>query len=271
MQNQQELANMIATAMGEDKDKFKEKMEWLQNKWKNRNYGLLANLICPIIFNKVKPIYIAIIADNINYFKLYYESECKLKEALSMACLCGSQQIADFLLKTLNQSYLSKENEYTLGYVTTSPNIEWAKNIATQMAKAGKSMPKSVYGKESDDDVIDIIENIFETTTPDLQHNQTLPPAPVTFTSLGQQSFPAKENENYQADKQTAQALTLTLTMVASIDSHHITIPSNATQKQILAFAKQFRASYVEFYKQLVEPIVKSEKEKNNYIPPPSP
>jgi len=90
----------------------------LQAKWialaKQDEYAE-TRIISPILFNKSKstPVNTSILSDNLRYFEANYEKEYadNLLKALTLACLCGSKNVADFLLRTLGKTYLSEGRE----------------------------------------------------------------------------------------------------------------------------------------------------------------
>lgn len=165
----------IKEAMGIDPVTYTEKRNWLQDKWEkkieiDRGNSVTTRIMGPIVLEKCGPIYVSIIADNLDYFKKELElmrknpkktSYFDILEAFNIACLCGSQQIGEFLLKELNIDYLQKEYEYILGYVCASRNEEWMKVIARAMAQANKKIP-SLNLTDTTFTIAEMIEGIFE-------------------------------------------------------------------------------------------------------------
>jgi hypothetical protein len=105
----------------------------------------------------------ALVEDNLDYFKFHYQEvySSDLEEPLVRACLCGSENIANFLLKGLHASYTDEEYRYLLGYVSASPNETLAKTIAEQIAKEGLEMPDNITSLAASYGVIDEIKEIF--------------------------------------------------------------------------------------------------------------
>jgi len=138
-------------AVGEYSGVFLKKLEQLQKKWQEMPDDFPeTRFIGPIIAHKLHPVNACIIADNLNYFeenyKNFYQDEDKiLIKALRLACLSGSQKIAESLLKKLKADYLTEGYEFILSYVLSSGEHEWAKTIATVMAKHRKDMPQDVW------------------------------------------------------------------------------------------------------------------------------
>ncbi len=163
-QNTKIYENAVKEAAGVD-PAAPEKIALLQKKWRNEVYRdtEAAYVICPILFTKTKPIHTAIIADNINYFKNHYHEELagNYEPALAEACLCGSRAIAEFLLSELNSSFATDHHSYLLAYVAASMNVEWAKDIARDMAQAKMTMPKTIYNI-ADYKTIDLIIAVFK-------------------------------------------------------------------------------------------------------------
>lgn len=92
------------------------------------------------------PLHAAMIVDNVTIFsKLYLENPRNLEENLKQACLCGSKQIAEWLLAQQNATYTSEAYEYILSYVTwikDKCHNEWAEEIIQAFEIARKPLPK---------------------------------------------------------------------------------------------------------------------------------
>ena len=138
------------------------KMKWLKGKWPENKDSTAARLIKPVLYSIAPPLQHAIVADNLDYFSKHYDKTAENSNALlAIACLCGSQNIADFLLGKMELSYTSAGHEYILSYASSSPNIEWAEAIAVSFKKAAKPIPREIYSY-ADDDTLDRITRIFE-------------------------------------------------------------------------------------------------------------
>jgi len=155
----------LRKAAGESLEDFEEKIQWLQEKWCKKQYDSNElRLMSSIIIRPTNAINFSIISDNIEYFKDNYldeyGSDNQLKKALKLACLCGSKQIADFLLNKLEARYSTEGYDFVLGYACTSNNLAWVEAIAKAMKEDGVKMPDCVYGY-ADYNLIDVIEKIF--------------------------------------------------------------------------------------------------------------
>jgi hypothetical protein len=126
----------------------KEKVSCLTEYWKTQSDSTAKRLIMPILTENPTRLASAILADDLEAFnKNYKEKDTAQSDALLLtACLCGSRHIADLLLEQLGSSYTDEKRPNVLAYAATSPNIEWAHDIAAALAKAGKKMPDEVYG-----------------------------------------------------------------------------------------------------------------------------
>ncbi len=132
-------------AVGKNKDVYFSNLKWLQNHWNGIDDNAAAREICPLIYNSIAPLVQAIIIDNLEFFKKeFLKEKVDASAFLPIAYLCGSQKIAEFLLKEMKQDYLSSGNDFILGYVSASQNIAWAKSIASLYVKSGREMPDSV-------------------------------------------------------------------------------------------------------------------------------
>lgn len=160
------IPKIYPEAVGENVKEYEEKLKWLKEKWNDEDDNHEVRLISHI-YHTISALNQAVIADNVSYFKehlykYYKKGDSYLHELLATACLCGSKQVAEFLLKEFNEDYFSKGNDFILGYVVASPNLEWAEEIATKLAKSGRSMPGDVivYANMS---TMDKLEEIFNT------------------------------------------------------------------------------------------------------------
>jgi hypothetical protein len=145
--NSEELENAYAEARGTDPN-VTNKIKWLKAKWTSELYntGEEACLMQDILFSmSLLPIHIAVIADNLPYFKANYKYDSNnIGMFLQEACLCGSQNIADYLVTVeLKSSY--KERPGLLAYIAASPNMEWAKQVARILVEEKLPMPRGVY------------------------------------------------------------------------------------------------------------------------------
>jgi len=221
---------------------YVEKLEWLVNRWVNEEDSTAARIIKPFLWHSSDPFYQSIIADNLGYFTNLYKKELvNPNMCLAMACLCGSQKIGEFLLNDLKLTYLTpKHEDYILGYVSSSMNKGWAKNIALLMAQSGKSMPKSVYGEAASDNMIREISAIFKSFEHHSSaHEQSIPSSPPAFTLY----------------KETAQAVSQEqeephVIIMISTSSHHMedsVYLQTASPEQLTALAHQIANLQAEF------------------------
>lgn len=159
----------LIEAAGNNKSVFHAKKSMLKKKWEEiAKYGIgdchEVRIISPILFRKLTPINVAIIADNLQYFKEKYVTSPEVnKEKLEIACLCGSENIANFLLKPVKKpiSYYS----FMLPYVAASMNEKWIEKIALEMKQKNIPMPDNIYNF-SDIKTINMIKNIFNDDKP---------------------------------------------------------------------------------------------------------
>jgi hypothetical protein len=79
---------------------------------------------------------------------------------LAIACLCGSQQVAEYLLKELGKNYLSPNYEYMVDYVAASENATWAVVIARKLVEAGREMPEMLVTEN--ETVLEILARVFQ-------------------------------------------------------------------------------------------------------------
>lgn len=148
---------------------------WLINKWRKRDDCYPKRLLGGIISDKPSLISLAIINDDIDYFKLNYKSIYdtmhSLKKALASACLCGSQKIGEFLISELkiidyNTDWLYWDetfDHWIFCFVLASKNVAWAEEIAIIMKKNRDKMPDDVYSYCNTFSMIKKIKNIFDT------------------------------------------------------------------------------------------------------------
>lgn len=64
---------------------------------------------------------------------------------LKLACMCGSEKIGNYILKCLDQTYLSEECKFMLSFVCSSSNDKWALRIAQVLHDNKKKMPFNIY------------------------------------------------------------------------------------------------------------------------------
>jgi len=132
-------------AIGNNIAEYNEKRSFLNEKWsKKRPHSHSQATICPIL-NSDTDIAVSIVADNLSFFAEHIPSGANEYNLIDVACVCGSRQIGDFLLKKQGLDYTSKGCERWLKYVMESPNHHWAIDIAREMAKDRVSMPTSSY------------------------------------------------------------------------------------------------------------------------------
>jgi len=128
--------------LGNNAVKFKLKYKWLQDKWHNIASNGIGDcqelrLISPIIFATLTPVNASLIIDNVNYFKEHYKEEKEWEKTFFIACLCGSEEVASFLLDLLDRSKKKPDPGATLAYIAASQNGEWAQKMARELAEKG--------------------------------------------------------------------------------------------------------------------------------------
>lgn len=141
-----------------------DKKKWLKERWeKIKSDTTEKRLMAPMVFQATHDVNNALIEDNLSYFELHYQEVYpdNLEKALARACLCGSEKIAESLLNKLASSYADERYQYLVGYASASPNQEFAKKIARQMANAGLEMPGVVI-KLGSYKLINEIKEIFK-------------------------------------------------------------------------------------------------------------
>ncbi len=150
-QHEQKKAEMKAyddacVLAGRDSNEYTSKIAQLRTKWTGQCDTTCDRLILPLLSGANIPIHYAVIADNLDYFKANHEtSKIKLDETLRIACLCGSKDVAEFILATLKLNYLSPGCEFVLSYAAASENTAWVEQIATEFSKAGRTIPEDIY------------------------------------------------------------------------------------------------------------------------------
>ena len=152
-------------AVGNDLAGFEKKILSLQTKWgAKKSDSDELRLIGPLLTRKTNPVNFALMMNNVEYFKANYKTYYKpeqYKGMLILACLCGSDKIANFLLSELKADYTTKGYEFILGDVCASDNEAWAKSIAEYMFSKNVPMPEGIYLYASWN-LIESLENIFK-------------------------------------------------------------------------------------------------------------
>lgn len=144
--------------------KFVDKRDWLKKRWIKIGDSEETRLMRPIILKQPNILNNALIDDELDYFKAHYEKVYKDRpeQALARACLCGSEQVADFLLlDLLKSSYTDEKYPYLLNYICASSNLEWAKTVTKEMQQKGLVMPKHIC-RFANYETADIIRKIFD-------------------------------------------------------------------------------------------------------------
>lgn len=164
-QNGENYQRAVKEALGQDPT-VPGKLEWLRKKWEKPLYqnSEAALIISPILFGKTRPIHMAIVADNLEYFRGQYEQELEgnYELALAEASLCGSRDVAEFLLQQLKSSFIADNHSDLLVYVAASNNTDWAIDIAREMAQAHITMPTTMYSivdYKTIDNIISVFKN----------------------------------------------------------------------------------------------------------------
>lgn len=132
---------------------LEQKIKWLRTKWtkpsryakRSDEHDMMGLLVYPGF--KRRPIFDLVIADKLSEFQLEYIDNPKdMPQYFMMACLCGSQKIAEYMLTCkLNSSYETYQEPDMLGHIAASPNHKWAKEIAQLFASKKFPMSKSIY------------------------------------------------------------------------------------------------------------------------------
>ncbi len=162
MLTQEPYQKACQEAIGSNITVYTSKVKQIKEKWAHQSDSTPARLMGNLLSSNIPPLYHSIVADNVEYFRKNYDiTKVNSNELLAIACLCGSQKVADFLLKKLNLNYLSPGYEYILTYAATSNNIDWVKKIAEVMSQDQKEIPKDLAAF-ADFSVINTIEEIFE-------------------------------------------------------------------------------------------------------------
>jgi hypothetical protein len=145
-----------------------DKIKRLKEKWQTSRYLKLrqeASIMNAILLNPPTPMHVAVLSDNLPYFEENYKKSNpeNLELFLIAAFLCGSRNIAEYLLKKCESSYIT----YTpsLAYIAASLNPEWAEEVANMLAQQNVPMVKDIYRLASDP-MIDKIRAIFNKPRP---------------------------------------------------------------------------------------------------------
>lgn len=171
----------IAVAIGDEPTAFSSKLKDLQEIWskfaKIDGDGIELRLISKIIFHKTTPINVAIISDNLEYFKQYVDpSKDSLYKSLQLACLCGSQKIGESLLETLKINLADEDNDFILSYVSSSMNHNWSIKLAKKIREVSSEIPRGVYLFCHNAKTLSDIKKIFDTENKSLPHPSTFRP-----------------------------------------------------------------------------------------------
>lgn len=162
MLSQFEYKKAAEAARGTDLELYNKKLEWLRDKWSKKRDGTVKRLMDNFLLKEISPLNISIISDNLSYFHAHYRgSSLDMLTALDKACLCGSQQVGEFIMKELKLDYLSEDNEHILSYIAASQNTHWMQDVAEKMARAHKPMPNSLRRLGDNYKVIQMIVKIF--------------------------------------------------------------------------------------------------------------
>jgi len=116
-------------------------------------------LMGKVLFASLTPMHAAIIVDNLDYFKSNFQGTAEIDEKLlRVACLCGAENIANFLLGRCDNPLY--KYDFILTHISASPNKEWAEAVARQMNDKHMEMPVEV-DLYSDQSTAQSIANIF--------------------------------------------------------------------------------------------------------------
>ena len=137
---QQELISLVKV----DEAKLNKNLIRLYNAWMQDDVpdSEAARVICPALKNNLNiPIFIAIIGDCVAYFQ---QNEIMItpEKALELACLCGANQIGDYLIKKY-PAFI--KYDFILPYAISSDNSAWVRKLAEQQITAGLTFPDRVY------------------------------------------------------------------------------------------------------------------------------
>lgn len=146
----------------------------LREKWRtlaSKDEHEETRIISPFLFNKTKrtPVNTSILSNNLDYFRANYGKEYsdhKLLGLLPIVCLSGSNDIADFILEKLGQTYTSEGYDFILRYASASLNTDWVKEIARTMAKQGLKIPHCVFSPINSCEMMTNILSIFNPVYP---------------------------------------------------------------------------------------------------------
>lgn len=133
-------------AIGGKESEYQNNIKFLTEKWSKATQSTAKELVGPVL-SQTTPMNYAIIVDNDTYFKLHYADEkekMNSNAALAIACLCGAEKIATFLLEQLNLTYSSAGHDYILRYAAESMNTKWAQKIAKEMSQSMQDVPAEI-------------------------------------------------------------------------------------------------------------------------------
>lgn len=146
---------------------FVVKYKHLKNKWEtwSENHGdnEISRLMAHIFTQPTSPKNIALVADNVKYIEEKYKSysEKDLQEILQLACLCGSKNIGEFLIKKLEIDFKNENNSFVLSYTSASENSDWILELAKIMKEKGQNMPDDIYFLCDSSSTTDKLKHIF--------------------------------------------------------------------------------------------------------------
>lgn len=166
LNNKQDELNEIMKAMGTDTAAYNDKISQVQVRWKKEKDSPVKRLMACFLRDIIAPLDVSVAADNLDYFQNHYKDfNLDLKKELNRACIFGSRQVAEFIMKQLNVDYTTENYGHILAYASASKNEEWIKEIATMMAQANFPKPKFLSFLADSYENIDIIEEIFKKKT----------------------------------------------------------------------------------------------------------
>jgi len=155
----------VLEAVGENIDYFRSNMEALKGIWQlvAQKIGDCdeVRLMGKVLFSDLTPVNAAIISDNLDFFKKHYQMTAEIDEnLLRITCLCGAEEITNYLLEKCHNPL--QKYDFILTYVSTSPNEEWVKRIASEMHNKNMEIPKGIYVFCFDSERVALIVNIFD-------------------------------------------------------------------------------------------------------------
>jgi hypothetical protein len=134
----------ISEEIGLSKENLVNKLHYLHDTWMHEGVqdSEHARVICPILYKKLSdPLFLSLIGDGLTYFQ-NNEGEIHPCKALQIACLAGSSDIGNYLLKKY-PNYITEN--FILPFSISSGNDDWVRKLATAQIENGLEFPKTIY------------------------------------------------------------------------------------------------------------------------------